>query len=171
MAKYLALLAGKLKEVAGLVTSAGAGDAGKIPALDGSGRLDNSMMPVGIGQESETIEATENLAAGDFVNIYNSSGVKCRKADASGGASKKAHGFVLAAVTSGQNATVYYGNLNTSVAGLTPGAEYFLSHSTPGGVVAAGGLTTTAGHIVQRLGVASLATELLTEIGEDVELA
>jgi hypothetical protein len=171
MAKYIALLAGKLKEVAGLTTSAGAGDAGKIPALDGNGRLDNSMMPAGFGAETQTITASENLAAGDFVNIHNSTGLKARKADASGGPSKKAHGFVLAAVTSGQPATVYYGNINNQVAGLTVGDEYYLSHSTPGGVVNAAGLPTTAGHIVQRLGVATVATEILVELANEVELS
>jgi hypothetical protein len=168
MAKYIALISGKMKEIAGLVTSAGAGDAGKIPQLDGSGRLDNSLMPVGLGAETKTIQASENLAAGDMVNVFNSSGLRVRKADASS-PSKQAHGFVLASVTSGQNATVYYGNINTQLSGLTVGDELYLSGS------AAGTLTptppTTAGHIVQRVGVATAATEALIEIGLPVELA
>jgi hypothetical protein len=170
MAKYLALVAGKLKEIAGLSTSAGAGDAGKIPQLDGAGRLDSSMMPVGFGSETKTIQASENLAAGDYVNVYNSSGsLRVRKADASGGPSKKAHGFVLAVVTSGQNATVYYGNLNTQVSGFTVGDEVYLSASVPGAGTTT--IPTTAGHIVQRLGVATAATEVLVEFDSEVELA
>ena len=43
-------------------TSAGAGDSGKIPALDGSGRLDNSFLPVGIGADTAQILASETLA-------------------------------------------------------------------------------------------------------------
>lgn len=167
--KYIALVAGKLKEVAALVTSAGAGDAGKIVALDSSGRLDSSVMPVGFGSETKTIVASENLAAGDFVNIHNSTGLKVRKADASGGAAKKAHGFVLAAVTSGQNATVYYGNINNQVSGFTVGDELYLSATVPGAATTT--IPTTSGHIVQRLGIATGATEILTEIANEVELA
>lgn len=166
--KYVALVSGKLKEKTAIDTSAGAGDAGKIPALDGNGRLASSMMPAGFGAETKTIVASENLAAGDFVNVHNSSGLKVRKADASGGPGKKAHGFVLGAVTSGQNATVYYGNINNSVTGLTAGDELFLS-ATPG--VATATPPSTAGHIVQRLGVATATTEILVEIGQEVELA
>lgn len=169
MAKYLTNNAGKLKEVTASTSSAGAGDAGKIPALDGAGRLDSSMMPAGFGAEVVTITASENLAAGDFVNIHNSTGVKVRKADASGGPAKKAHGYVLAAVTSGNPATVYFGNVNTQVTGLTVGTEYYLSHSSAGGVVSTP--STTGGHINQRVGVANAAGELLVEIGQEIELA
>lgn len=167
MAKYIALVAGKLKEIAGLAASTGAGDAGKIPELDGSGRLDSSMMPVGFGSETKVIQASENLAAGDFVNIFNSTGLRVRKADASNG--RVAHGFVLNSVTSGQNATVYYGNLNTAVSGLTIGNELYLSGSTAGAVTATP--PSTSGHTVQRLGVATGTTEMLVEIQTPVELA
>jgi hypothetical protein len=167
--KYVALVSGKLKEVAALVTSAGAGDANKIVALDGNGRLDSSVMPVGYGSETKTIAASENLAAGDFVNIHVSSGLKVRKADASGGAAKKAHGYVLASVTSGQNATVYYGNINNSVSGFTAGDELYLSASVPGAATTT--VPSTAGHIVQRLGVATATTEILVELAQEVEIA
>lgn len=39
----------KKKQVGVVATSAGAGDAGKIPKLDGSGKLDSSMIPEGSG--------------------------------------------------------------------------------------------------------------------------
>jgi hypothetical protein len=167
MAKYLALINGRIKEVLGLSSSAGAADAGKIPELDGSGRLDSSMMPVGFGSETKVIQASENLAAGDFVNVFNSTGLRVRKADASNG--RIAHGFVLNAVTSGQNATVYYGNLNTAVSGRTIGVEQYLSANTAGAVVETP--PTGSGHIVQRLGVATGTTEMLVEIQTPVELA
>jgi hypothetical protein len=167
MAKYLALINGRIKEVLGLSSSAGAADAGKIPELDGSGRLDSSMMPVGFGSETKVIQASENLAAGDFVNIHVvSSAVRVRKADASNG--RVAHGFVLNSVTSGQNATVYYGNLNTAVSGRTIGVEQYLSASTAGAVVETP--PTGSGHIVQRLGVATGTTEMLVEIQTPIEL-
>lgn len=148
-------------------TSAGAGDAAKLPALDGTGRLDTSFMPVGIGADTATISATENLAAGDFVNVHNSSGAKVRKADASNG--RTAHGFVLAAVTSGNPATVYFEGQNTGVTGKTPGATQFLSASTAGASTETA--PTTAGQVVQQLGVAASATVIVFEAEQPITLA
>ncbi|MGD9687235.1 MAG: hypothetical protein AB7U43_09725 [Desulfobacter sp.] len=134
-------------------SSAGAGDSGKLPALDGAGRLDASFMPTGIGADVGTIEASEALAAGDFVNIYDATGAKCRKADATV-AGKEAHGFVLAAVDSGNNATVYFEGTNTQVSGQTPGRVFLAT--------TAGQATATApsgsGNVVQRIGIAISAT-------------
>ena len=62
--KFLRLVAGVFTEVAATVTSAGAGNDGDLVALDSSGRLDNSVMPVGIGVDTKTIAASEALAAG-----------------------------------------------------------------------------------------------------------
>jgi hypothetical protein len=166
--KYLFQNGGVITEKSALASSAGAGDAGKIPALDPTGRLDSTMMPVGIGAEVDVIAASENLAAGDFVNIYANSGVKCRKADATI-SGKEAHGFVLSAVTSGQNATVYrISQSNTQLTGMTPGARQFLATT-------AGGRTETApnasGNVVQILGVAKSATELIFQPGCPIVLA
>jgi len=166
--KYIALVTGRHTEVEATATSAGAGDAGKIPALDGAGRLDSTMMPVGLGADTASIEASENLAAGDFVNLHDSSGAKVRKADASD-AAKLAHGFVLAAVTSGQNATVYFEGRNTEVSGLTPGARQYLSAATAGAITATP--PSTATNIVQYVGVAVSATSVDFEPGEPVTLA
>jgi hypothetical protein len=113
------------------------------------------MMPTGIGADTALIAATEALAAGDFVNVYNSSGAKCRKADAST-AGKEAHGFVLAAVDSGNNATVYFEGTNTQVTGHTPGVV-FLS-ATPG--LATTTAPSSAGNVVQRIGFATGATAI-----------
>ena len=165
--KYIYNNHGVLTERAGLQSSAGAGDAGKIPALDASGRIDNSMMPVGIGADTATIAASENLAAGDFVNIWNDSGTaKARKADATS-AGKHAHGFVLSSVTSGNNATVYFEGTNTSVSGLTPGDQYLATTA---------GLTVStapsgSGNVVPRLGVATSATALNFEPLQPIVLA
>lgn len=170
MAKYLSwdATAKRLKEVVGLVTSAGAGDAGKIPQLDSGGKLDVTLLPSGIGAATFTAVASEALAAGDFVNIYDNAGtINCRKADASNG--RRADGHVLAAVASSATATIYYGDVNNQRTGLTVGVDYFLSHSVAGGVVVTP--STTAGHLVQRVGKARSATELVVELGEPVELA
>jgi len=156
--KYLKQVNGVPTEEVAIQSSVGAGDAGKIPALDLAGKLDVTMMPVGIAAETDLIVASENLSAGDFVNIWSSTGVKARKADATV-AGKEAHGFVLAAVTSGQNATVYRASQsNTGLTGMTPGAKQYLATT-------AGGRTETApsgsGNVIQILGVAKSATELI----------
>lgn len=144
-----------------LAVSTGAPDAGKIPALDSSGKLDPSLMPAGVAAETVVVPASENLAAGDFVNFWLDSGtLKARMADADNG--RPADGFVKDAVTSPANATVYeLGTLNTNLSGLTPGSVYFLG-ATPGGVtddISGYG----DGDIVQRLGIAVSATAILTE--------
>jgi hypothetical protein len=164
--KYLSNSSGTLAEVEALASSAGAGDAGKIPALDSNGRLDTSLMPTGIGADTALIAASENLAAGDFVNIHNSTGAKARKADATT-SGKHAHGFVLAAVTSGQNATVYFEGRNNQVSSMTPG-DVFLSTS-PG--IASGTAPSSSGNVVQRLGVAVSATEINFEPQPHIVLA
>jgi hypothetical protein len=151
--KYIANSAGTLTEVSAIQASAGAGDAGKIPALDAAGRIDNSMMPTGIGADTASVTASENLAAGDWVNIWNSTGAKVRKADATV-AGKEAHGFVLSAVTSGNSATVYFEGTNTGVTGQTPGIVYL---STTAGL-GASSAPSSAGNVVQRIGFAVSAT-------------
>lgn len=154
--KYISNNAGTLTEKEATVVSAGAGDAGEIVALDNTGRLDNSVMPVGIGPDVSQITASEALSAGDFINVYNNSGTaNVRKADATT-AGKQAHGYVLTSVDNGDPATVYFEGSNTQVSGATPG-PVFLSTS-------AGGFASTApsaaGNVVQRLGVAISATEI-----------
>lgn len=149
-------------------TSAGAGDAAKIVQLDAAGRIDTSMMPVGIGPDTASIVASEALAAGDFVNIWNNAGVaNIRKADGST-SGKEAHGFVLAAVSSSASGTVYFEGTNTAVTGRTPGVQ-FLSATTPGSTQATA--PTGAGQTVQRLGFATGATAINFDGGDPILLA
>lgn len=135
-------------------SSAGAGDSGKLPALDGAGKLDNSFMPTGIGADTASITASEALSAGDLVHIWNNASVaNVRKADATT-SGKEAMGFVLTSVSSGASATVYFEGSNTGKTGMTPGKQYLST--------TAGGCTTTApsgsGNIVQVVGFATSAT-------------
>lgn len=165
--KFLRLVAGVMTEIFGVQASAGAGNAGDIVALDDNGRIDNSMMPVGIGADTASIQASEALSAGDWVNVYNSAGsARARKADATT-AGKAADGFVLAAVASGANATVYFEGTNNQVSGQTPG-DVFLQ-TTPG----AGGATvpSTTGNVVQRVGTAVSATAVNFERAAPITLA
>jgi hypothetical protein len=152
--------------VNGKTTSAGAGDSGKLPALDASGRLDSSFMPVGIGADTAAITASEALAAGDLVNIWSSTGAKVRKADATT-AGKEAHGFVLSAVSSAATATVYFEGTNTAVTGLTPGPQFLTTTAGTASVTA----PTGSGNVVQRVGVATSATALNFEGGVPIVLA
>jgi hypothetical protein len=164
--KYIYQNAGTLTEKAAIQTSAGAGDAGKIPALDAAGRLDNSMMPVGLGADTASVTTSEALAAGDLVNIWNSTGAKARKADATV-AGKEAHGFVLSAVSSGASATVYFEGTNTGVTGLTPGVNYL---STTAGTATATA-PSGSGNVVQRVGFATAAAALNFDSGTPIVLA
>lgn len=155
---------GKFTVISGVQTSAGAGNAGDIPALDDNGKLDTSLMPTGIGPEVKVLTASENLSAGDFVNIWDDSGTpKARKADATAASgAKAADGFVLAAVTSGNPATVYLEGINDQLSGLTGGTGYYSSNATAGAAMASPGPTTT-GHLSQYIGKALSATEISFE--------
>ncbi len=164
--KFIRFVNNVLTEVFGVQASAGATNAGDIVALDDSGRIDNSMMPVGIGADTATISASETLAAGDWVNVWNNSGAKVRKADATT-AGKEAHGFVLSAVTSGNPATVYFEGTNTQVTGQTPGQVFLLTTAGAGGPTA----PSAAGNVVQPVGVAVSATAVNFERGTPVTLA
>lgn len=136
-------------------TSAGAGDSGKVVALDAAGRIDQTMMPVGVAADVAIITTSEALAAGDFVNIHESTGAKVRKADATV-AGKEAMGFVLSAFGSAVAATVYFEGSNTAVTGQTAG-KVFLSTT-------AGQATSTSpsagGNISQVIGFATSATSI-----------
>ena len=165
--KLLRLIGGVITEVFGVQTSAGAGNAGDIVALDDTGRIDNSMMPIGIGADTAVINASEGLAAGDWVNVWNdASTAKVRKADATT-AGKEANGFVLAAVTSGNPATVYFEGTNTQVTGQTPGPVYLQTTAGAGGAT----IPSASGNVVQQIGVAVSATAVNFERGTPVTLA
>lgn len=150
---------GQLAEKNFIVQSTGAAVAGEGVGLDPSGRLDPSVMPVGIGANTTIAPASEALASGDWVNFWvNNNTVSVRKADASAGYGKKVDGFVLSAVTSGQNATVYKGGDNTALSGLTPGAVYYLSATSPGGITTTP--PTASGHLWQPVGKALSASAI-----------
>lgn len=154
--KYMKNNAGVLTEQAATVTAV----ADSVVATDGTGTIPAVLMPPGITAPTASVVSSENLAAGDLVNVYNNAGVgNVRKADAST-TGKEAHGFVLSAVTSPAAATVYFGDPNTAVTGLTPGAQ-FLSAATAGKSTITA--PSAAGQIVQRVGTATSATVLIFE--------
>lgn len=151
----------------GTSTSAGSGSSGKTPVLDVTGRLDQSFMPVGVVPETLSIVASEDLADGDFVNVWNNAGVaNVRKADATT-SGKECMGFVLASYLSAATAIVYFEGSNTHCTSLTPGA-LFLSTTAGTGTDTA---PTGSGNIVQRLGTAVSATTVTFEAQPPIVLA
>ncbi|MGH7178871.1 MAG: hypothetical protein ACREJC_15960 [Tepidisphaeraceae bacterium] len=167
--KFLRLVTGRISEIVGTVVSTGAPNDGDIPALDATGRLDTSLMPVGITPAAKVIVASENLSAGDFVNIHDAAGVaRVRRADATDPA-KYAQGFVLAAVIAPATGVVFFEDVNTSLSGLTPGQRLYLSASTPGGHTTTP--PSTAGQIVQSIGVAIDPAEMSFEPQEPITVA
>ncbi|MDQ3273741.1 MAG: hypothetical protein M3Q39_01595 [Actinomycetota bacterium] len=193
MPRYLANILGRDKMVPAISTSAGAADAEKIVAtavttgiLDdslmgaattgvskvvktlGTGLLDASIMPTGIGPDTVILASSENLAAGDLVNIWNNAAVPtARKADGTA-EGKECVGFVLAATTSPANATVYLEGKLTGLSGMTPGARQYMSTT-------AGARTETApnatGNVIQFVGIAISATIIDFEKAEPITVA
>lgn len=151
----------------GVLASTGAADSGKPPYLDATGRLDVTFMPVGVDSEALTVTASEAIAAGDYVNLHNSSGLKARKADATNG--RPAHAFALSGIANAASGTVYLEGSNTQLTGRTPGATQYLSGTTPGGATETA--PTTAGYIVQVLGAATSSTAAHFEPDQPITLA
>jgi hypothetical protein len=165
--KYLTNTNGFATEVIAPVTSLGVPDAGKLPALNASGKLDSSVMPTGIGADTQVIVASEALTAGNFVNVWDNAGAtRVRKADATTNG-KIAHGFVTAAVANAANATVYFEGTNDQVTGQVAG-DVFLATT-------AGAATATApaasGNIIQPIGVAVSATAINFQYNRPIVLA
>jgi len=153
-------------EVSTIDSSAGAGSSGAIPSLDGGGKLDLSFMPSGIGADTRTVTAGETLAAGDL--IYFDSTPEAFKADANSEA-KEAIGFVLAGITAAATGTAYFGSgIISGLSGLTIGARYYLSATTPGAISAT--KPSGSGDIVQQVGRALSATELYFEPQDSILL-
>ena len=167
--RFLASVSGRIKQIAGVVTSAGAGNDGDLVALDATGKLDASVLPAGVGQNTVSATASEALSAGDMVNLWNNaSTINARKADATV-EGKECHGFVKSGYSLSAMATVYIsGNVVTGLTGLTPGARQYLATT-------AGARTetppSTAGNVVQMLGIAASATTIAFEPEEPITLA
>lgn len=147
------------------VISSGTSSASKLTALDSSGHLDLSVMPTGVGPDTQSILASEAIAAGAYVNIWNNSGTaNIRNADNSA-VGKEADGYVLSAVSSGTTGLVYFSGNNTAVTGQTVGNVYLgtvgtLSSTAPSG----------AGNVVQLIGTATSTSSVNTNIQQAIVL-
>lgn len=146
------------KELTPNTTSAGAGDSGKIPALNASGVLDSTLFPAGIGTASQAFPTSEAITAGALVNLYLVSTTWTARNANSTDATKPAMGFVTSSTTSPANTTVYFpGQIVTGVSGLTPGPVFL---STTSGAVSSTA-PSTAGNLVQQVGYALSATSFV----------
>ncbi|MGG6283679.1 hypothetical protein ACQ4M3_19030 [Leptolyngbya sp. AN03gr2] len=161
---FLTIVNGVVRRVQAISVSSGVSDANKIISTDSTGLLSPTILPSGIGAQTESIVASEALVAGDFVNIYDNAGARnVRKADNSN--NRPARGFVLTPVSSAATALVYTTGRNTAMTGLTPGTVRFLG--------TAGSSTSTppvAPNLHQNLGFATSSTSLLFEYDEPIIL-
>lgn len=115
----------------------------------------------------DPIAASEEIADGDFVNLWVDAGLlKMRKADATV-AGKEANGFVKAAVASTFTGTVYHSGVNDHVTGMTLG-DVFLSTTAGKGQASP---PSASGNTVQILGKAVSATAVLFNPNSPVVLA
>ncbi|MEG3639279.1 hypothetical protein [Magnetococcus sp. PR-3] len=171
VSKYLKIdtTDGKTKEALAVDSTTGVSDAGKVVALDTTGKLSLGMMPTGIGPDLKSITVGVDVAAGDFVNIYDDAGtLKVRPAQANANITQ-ADGFVKEAATVGNDVAVYFEGVSDQLSGLTPGERMFLSADTAGATTNTP--PTGSGHIVQYLGKAVSATELAFEATDGITLA
>jgi hypothetical protein len=105
------------------------------------------------GPADVSVQATEDIAAGDFTQVYSSAGatrVRLARAD---DPTKYANSFARAAIANGATGRVTLGSgLNDAVTVAAPAAEVYLSETVPGGYQTA--VPSTDGHIRQVLGPA-----------------
>lgn len=142
--KFLTFLNGVTTLVPAIKESTGVSDSNKIVSTGDDGKIAGTLLPDIGGTPTESIITSENLAAGDFINIFDNAGVRTiRKADASN--NRLAMGFVLNAVTSGNNASVYASGINNQLTGIIPGTRYFLSATN------AGTVTTTSPSAINQI--------------------
>ena len=163
--KYNAYVNGKFKQITAAVVGGG-GSIDMIPALNGAGQFDATMLP---SAPTTTALASELIAAGSLVNIWNDTGVsKVRNADNTGAASSKsADGFAPTQILSGAVGTVVLSDGIVGGLALTEGNDYYLG--VAGAVI--DNPPTATGECSQAVGKALTATTLAFHAGMPVELA
>ena len=155
---FLTLVNGVKTLVASI--SAFTGNANEVVSTNGSGFIDPSLLPAGIGAKTATVTASGALAAGDFVNVFDNAGtLTAQLADES--TALPANAFVLTAIPDTTTGLAYFSGINNGLSGLTAGLTYYLS--TAGGVTTT--VPSTEDGIIQCLGTAVSATELCAPDG------
>lgn len=111
----------------------------------------------GVGIGTRSLIASETLADGDLVNVWDDAGVPKLRLASALVKGLDASGWVAAGVASGATATLNFGGVNVSATGLTAGPLWL--STTPGKAqsVAPSG----PGQVVQKVGFAYSATEFM----------
>lgn len=125
------------------------------------------LTPTGSGGAAQSVESSvyscpSGVSVGDAVQITTADNVDL--ADASVPADRPVIGFVKSKPTSTTCVLHYYGELG-GFTGLTVGATYYLSESTPGAITTTA--PSTVGSIVQEVGFARSSTTLVVFIDPD----
>lgn len=153
---FAEIVLGVVKNIA-TALAGGSGDANKIPQLDANGQLTQAMMPTGVSADVYTGVVSGSISANTLVAVI--AGAKPVVA-ADNSNSRPAWGYVTAAYTDGQTATVYkYGTLSgqtgLTIGGTSGSGLCFLGTA---GAVTQTPVTTGSGLISQAIGPASSAT-------------
>jgi hypothetical protein len=148
---------GQVQEGQPQTVSAGAGSANLLFQLNSSGTIDPSFMPPGIVPDTFNANASGSISVGDMVYV-TAGGLIARASAAAAG--NPAMGYSLTAVTTGNPAVMYMDGRITVLSGLTVGARYYLSASTPGGITATPVSGAGATSLHQYVGTAVSATTL-----------
>lgn len=148
------------------VVATSAGTASYVLTSNGASS-DPTFQPAPTGAPTASILASEDIAAGSLVNVYNNSGTaNVRNADNTS-SSKYANGTAVSAISNSSSGLVTFGAVDiTGLSGLTIG-QLFLGTT--------GGATSTApsssGDVVQLVGLAISATEAIFNPGQNYNLA
>jgi Protein of unknown function (DUF2793) len=98
------------------------------------------------------VQASEDIDAGEFVNVFDSGGnTRVRLADATD-PDKFANGYCLFSIANGDIGQVHFSGINSAIAVAAPASEVWLSETVPGAFQTTP--PSAAGSIVQALGVA-----------------
>lgn len=127
-----------------------------------------SPTPTAIALAGLVLTASETIAAGALVNIWDNAGVANIRNANGGTTGKKAHGFVLFPATAGTAVQAYSaGQVISGLSGLTPGTIEYLG-ATPGATTETA--LTTSGQTSQEVGVALSASTMLFLPGTAIAL-
>lgn len=168
MAKYFDWIGAKWQQVVPILTSSGAPDSGKMAQTGANGKFHLSLMADGVVPDQKTGVSNGAITLNDLCYI-ETAGTIARATAASAGP-HEAMGFATSTVITGVSVTIQDQGIMSGFTGLTPGARYFLSDVTPGGVLIDPG-PVGAGKIAQFIGYAMSATEINFEPDQPVWLA
>lgn len=159
--KYISIVGDHEQEVLPAVISAGVGDANKIVALDSTGHLDPSVLPSGITPDQLAGTSNGTITAKDLCYVETAGTIT--RASAAAGTPHVGLGWALTSVATGQPIVIQLQGIITGLSGLTPGARYFLSNTTPGGIIIGSSAPSATGELWQYIGTALTATTLQFE--------